>query len=77
MIIFIDENMPKMLAEGFNILQEPENYRLDLKDKIVVKSIKNEFKGALDEVWIPEVGKLNSCVITQDYNINRIIPILV
>lgn len=73
MIIYIDENMPRMLAEGFHILQVPENHRLGLKDKIEVKSISSEFgKGALDEEWIPMAGKQNSCVITQDYNINRI-----
>lgn len=73
MIIYIDENMPKMLAEGFHILQEPENFRLKLKDKIEVKSIANEFgRGALDEEWLPKAGKQNSCIITQDFNINRI-----
>lgn len=65
--------MPKMLAEGFHILQEPENYRLKLEDRIEVKSIAGEFgRGALDEDWIPKAGRQNSCVITQDYNINRI-----
>lgn len=65
--------MPEMLADGFNILQEPENFRLKLRDKIIVKSIAGEFgKGAKDEDWIPRAGKLNSCVITQDYNIKRI-----
>ena len=65
--------MPRMLAEGFNILQEPENFRLKLTDKSEVKSIKKEFgEGALDEDWIPKAGQLNACVITQDYNINRI-----
>lgn len=39
MNIYIDENMPEMLADGFNILQEPENFRLKLRDKIIVKSI--------------------------------------
>lgn len=65
--------MPEMLADGFNILQEPENFRLGLRDKIVVKSIANEFgRGAKDEDWIPQAGQQNSCVITQDYNIKRI-----
>ncbi len=71
MIIYIDENMSPFLAEGFNVLQEPLN--LKLKESIEVRSIKQEFgQGAKDEDWIPLAGKQNSCVITQDYNINRI-----
>jgi len=73
MIIYIDENMPKMLANGINILQTPENYRLRLNDHIEVKSIIDSFgAGAKDEDWIPKAGIENSCIITQDYNINRI-----
>lgn len=73
MIIYIDENMPSVLAQGFNLLQAPENIRLKLKDLIEVKSIKKEFgEGAKDEDWIPQAGKQRACVITQDYNINRI-----
>jgi len=71
MIIYIDENMSPFLARGFNILQEPLNFKL--KETIEVRSIKDEFgTGAKDEDWIPLAGKQNSCVITQDYNINRI-----
>lgn len=71
MIIYIDENMSPFLARGFNILQEPLNFKL--KEAIEVRSIKDEFgTGAKDEDWIPIAGKQNSCVITQDYNINRI-----
>lgn len=73
MIIYIDENLPSVLAEGFNILQDPENQRLQLKDPIEVRSIKKEFgSGAKDEDWIPQAGQQGACVITQDYNINRI-----
>jgi hypothetical protein len=73
MIIYIDENMPPVLAEGFNLLQAPENRRLKLKDPIEVESIKREFgAGAKDEDWIPLAGEQGACVITQDYNINRI-----
>lgn len=28
MIIYLDENLPLSLAEGFNILQEPQNFKL-------------------------------------------------
>lgn len=58
MIIYIDENMPAVLAEGFNLLQAPENLRYKLKDPVEVKSIKNEFgAGAKDEDWIPLAGQ--------------------
>lgn len=64
--VYIDENLPVQLAEGLNILEQPNC------DNIVVKSIKVEFgKGAPDEKWIPEIGKRNGIVITQDYNIYR------
>lgn len=73
MTIYIDENMPPSLAKGFNILQYPENYRLSLTEHIFVESIKEKFgTGIKDEDWIPQVGKENGCIITQDYNLNRI-----
>ena len=73
MIIYVDENMAPALAEGFNLLQQPENFRKKFKDPIEVKSISKVFgRGALDEDWIPKVGSDRACVITQDYNINRI-----
>tara|TARA_R110002094_G_scaffold116555_1_gene112410 strand:- start:160 stop:573 length:414 start_codon:yes stop_codon:yes gene_type:complete len=71
MIIYIDENLAPLLSEGFNLLQMPLNF--GLKEPIEVKSIKIEFgEGALDEDWIPKLQKGKDCVITQDYNINRI-----
>ena len=71
MIIYIDENMPPHFARGFNILQDPENIKLD--QKIEVKSIRDEFgQGIQDEKWIPLAGKQGSCIITQDYNLKRI-----
>jgi hypothetical protein len=73
MIIYLDENLAPVLAKGFNILQVPENFRLKLKDPIEVRSIKEDYgEGALDEDWIPKAGEVGACVITQDYNINRI-----
>ena len=72
MIIYIDENLSPYLARGFHIIQEPLNYKLS--EFIEVRSIKDEFgKGAKDEDWIPMAGKNKACVITQDYNIQRII----
>lgn len=71
MIIYIDENLAPLLSEGFNLLQKPLNFVL--KESIEVKSIKKEFgEGALDEDWIPKLQKSKDCVVTQDYNINRI-----
>ena len=73
MIIYVDENMPQVLAQGFNLLQKPENIKLKAKDPIEVISIIDEFgRGAEDEEWIPKAGKQGSCIITQDYNISRI-----
>ena len=71
MIIYIDENLSPSLAKGFNILQKPLNIKLS--EPIEVRSIKEDFGiGAKDEDWIPKAGKKMSCVITQDYNIQRI-----
>lgn len=69
--IFIDENLPPQLARGLQILQQPQN----IKDGMTIEvlSIKDYFgEGALDEEWIPEVGKLKGIVITQDYRIQSL-----
>ena len=66
MKIFIDENLPPKLAEGLNLLESPND------DGIEVLSISHYFgRGAKDEEWIPELGKLKAIVITQDHNIHR------
>ena len=66
--IYIDENLPKQLAKGLNELQQPMNHRDGMS--IEVLSIKEVYgQGAKDEEWIPEVGKENGIVITQDYRI--------
>lgn len=73
MIIYIDENLAPILSKGFNLLQQPLNFKYRLKTSIEVKSIKKVFgEGALDEDWIPLLNIGKDCVITQDYNINRI-----
>jgi hypothetical protein len=73
MIIYIDENMAPILAHGFNLLQSPLNNKFKLEDPIEVKSIKEVFgEGAQDEDWIPIAGGERACIITQDYNIQRI-----
>jgi len=71
MIVYLDENLPVQLARGFDILQKPENIKLN--QNIEVKSIVDSFgRGCLDEDWIPQAGETESCIITQDYNIRRI-----
>ena len=70
MIIYIDENMPHQLAEGLDILQQPQN--LKTGKEILVRSISKTFgRGAKDEEWIPLAGEQAACVITQDVNIQR------
>lgn len=70
---YIDENLAPVLAKGFNILQASEGIKAGFKNPIEVLSIKNEFgAGTLDEDWIPKINSNLDCVITQDYNINRI-----
>jgi hypothetical protein len=66
--IYLDENLPKQLAEGLNKLQQPQNTRESWE--IEVLSIKDVFgQGEQDEEWIPKVGKENGIVITQDFRI--------
>lgn len=66
--IYIDENLPKQLAIGLNELQQPMNSKDGIS--VEVLSISEVYgKGAKDEDWIPEVGKENGIVITQDYRI--------
>ena len=68
--VFIDENLSSQLALGLNELQKPQNIKENIE--IEVLSIKDIFgQGALDEDWIPEVGKENGIVITQDFRIQK------
>lgn len=70
MIIYLDENIPKHLAEGFQILQKPEGLKSGFP--VEVRYIPTSFgRGVKDRDWIPELGKQKACVITQDININR------
>ncbi len=69
MTVFVDENIPEHVAEGFNILQIPEGLKSGYP--IVVKCIPTVFgRGAKDVEWIPTLGK-EACVITQDVSIGR------
>lgn len=71
MRIYVDKNMSPYLAKGFHIIQQPENIKL--REPVEVKSIKDEFGGgAIDEDRIPLAGSQGACIITQDYNIQRI-----
>lgn len=70
MNIYIDENLPQQLANGFDILQQPLNVKL--KNPVSVKSIASVYgRGAKDEEWIPKLGAEEACVVTQDYNIKK------
>lgn len=70
MTIYFDENLPCHLAEGYHQLQYPEGLKTGIM--VEVKYLPNEFgNGVKDIDWIPEIGKRNGCVITQDININR------
>lgn len=70
MIIYIDENLPPVLAKGLDILQSPLNAKA--REPINVRSLTDDFgKGSKDEEWIPQAGKREACIITQDYNIQR------
>lgn len=69
--VYFDENMPTQLARGLNLLQHHLNYKESLQ--IEVLAIKDVFgRGATDEQWIPEIGKENAVVITQDYRIQTL-----
>ncbi|MDC6353278.1 MULTISPECIES: hypothetical protein [unclassified Robiginitalea] len=72
MTIYLDENLPPALANGFDTLQAPLSTGSG-KNCIRVKSIAEEFgAGVADEDWIPKLDSGKDIVITQDYNINRI-----
>jgi hypothetical protein len=69
--VYIDENLPVQIAKGLHTLQQPQN----AKEKVTVDvySIKEVFgEGVADEIWIPEIGKVNGVVITQDYRIQTL-----
>jgi hypothetical protein len=65
-IIYIDENLPKQLAEGLDILVRHPFPTFE------VKSIRDTFGvGSKDQLWIPPAGRQHAAVITQDLNIHR------
>lgn len=69
--IYLDENLPSLLADGLNKLTQPLHQRQGIK--IEISSIAQEFgKGTADEEWIPQFGKIGGIVLTQDFNIQRI-----
>ena len=69
--IYIDENLPRQLARGLHILQQPMNGKDSMEINVV--SIKEQFgEGAKDEDWIPVVGKEKGIVITQDFRIQTL-----
>lgn len=71
MIIYLDENMPKHLAHGFNIIQSPENLK-KARVEIHVKFLPDVYGYSVDDLdWIPKVGKDKGFVITQDIHITK------
>lgn len=70
MIIFTDENMPRHLAEGFNILQGPESKKSGIPIE-VIHWPEYSFYSEKDQDWMPKVASLNACMITQDYHVAK------
>lgn len=70
MIIYLDENLSRYLANALNELQKPLNKKYTkLPEAIEVRSLSDDFgKGAHDEDWIPKLDQ-GTCVITADINI--------
>jgi len=67
MKFFFDENITPQIARALAILQERLKH-----EQVEVYTIRDEFgRGVADEEWIPEVGKQEGIVITQDHNIYR------
>lgn len=70
MTIYIDENLPRHLAQGFQILQFPEGFKTGYP--VEVKYIPDVFsEGVKDPEWLPQLKAEQACVITQDVNIHR------
>src|SRR5690606_11866108 len=71
MTVYLDENMPRHLAEGFNIIQNPENLKHG-RQPIIVKYLSDVYGRGTDDIdWIPQVGKEKAFVITQDIHITK------
>jgi len=71
MIVYLDENMPKHLAHGFNLIQIPENLRKG-RTEIQIKFLPDIYGYSVDDLdWIPKVGQDNGFVITQDIHITK------
>lgn len=69
MKLYVDENMPRHLANGFQVLQEPEGFRTGKPIEVIY--LPDAFRqGIQDEEWILKM-ELQDCVITQDFNIHR------
>lgn len=67
MKIYFDENFPYQIAKALNILQSPKE-----DENVEVVNISDYFgRGAADEMWIPQIAKLNGIVVTQDLRIQN------
>lgn len=67
--IYLDENIPKSLADGLRALDQPNN---STGQKCAVVYLTDQFgRGIKDDEWIPLLGKEQAVMVTQDHNIHR------
>ena len=70
MILYIDENLPRHLARGFNLLQLPETKKLGFACE--VRHLMDDFDMGIKDVdWIKAMQNSDCCMLTQDYHITR------
>jgi hypothetical protein len=67
--VYIDENLPKQLAQAFNLVQSHLNKQE--KKTIEVHSMKVLNEGASDIEWFNQLKGENAVILTQDRNIQR------
>lgn len=70
MIVYCDENIPKHLAHGFQIMQNPENLKQGREEITVIHLLDKFDRGIKDLEWI-SLLKPGDVVITRDINISR------
>lgn len=70
MTVYCDENIPKHLAHGFQIMQNPENLK-EGREQISVIHLLDKFdRGIKDLEWIPLLEP-KDIVITRDIHLSR------
>lgn len=69
MTLYVDENLPRTIVEGFNILHEPQAFKTG--HHLVLKYIPDEFgSGCKDPKWLPKLDP-EACVLTVDRHIQK------